>query len=104
MSLEPYYNAVANGATVTFRPRGSSMTGIINNKDEVVVVPCEVSDIKKDVVVLCKVKGRIYLHKVLSVQLASSRCLIGNNKGGQNGWTSFAKVVGRVKTVNGHDI
>lgn len=100
MSLAAYYNAVSKGATVTFRPRGSSMTGIINDKDEVVVIPCDHSKLEVGMAVLCKVKGKIYLHKITIIDLSKKRCQISNNHGSINGWSSFDNIVGVVTKVN----
>ncbi len=75
------------GETVEFRPRGNSMSGIINDNDLVVVEPItESTKIAKGDVVLCRVNGNEYLHLVKSVG-DDGRYMIGNNKGGTNGWT-----------------
>lgn len=52
-----------------------------------------VSDIKVGDAVFCRVKGNFYVHLVKSID--GNRYLIGNNKGGINGWTKqiFGKVV-----------
>jgi SOS-response transcriptional repressor LexA len=79
-----YIEALGRGETVSFRPKGNSMTGKVNNGQLVTVEPVsrlpEVGDI-----VLCRVNGNEYLHLVKAVQ--GDRALIGNNKGGTNGWT-----------------
>lgn len=63
----------------------------------VTVVPCKIEDVSVDDVVLCRVAGAQYLHLVKAV--GDGRVLIGNNKGGVNGWTR--RVYGRVtKVVN----
>lgn len=81
------------GETVSFRPRGHSMTGIINNGDLVTVQPLTEKDApQKGDVVLCKVKGSQYLHLVKAVQ--GDRYQIGNNKGGINGWISRSGIFG----------
>lgn len=82
------------GETVTFRPRGKSMEPLIKDGQEVTVVPVlSVRDCKTGMAVLCKVRGRYMLHKVLVAN--PDRLLIGNNKGHVNGWTH--KVYGYVK-------
>jgi len=43
-------------------------------------------------IVLCRVRGREYLHLVKAVQ--DRRYLIGNNRGGTNGWVGRAAVYG----------
>ena len=49
--------------------------------------------------VLCRVKGNVYIHLVKAVQGHGEkrRFLIGNNRGGTNGWT--ATVYGVVTEV-----
>lgn len=47
--------------------------------------PIKLEDLAVGDVVLCKVKGRVFLHLVKAVD--KSRVLIGNNKGYTNGWT-----------------
>lgn len=74
------------GETVIFRPRGNSMDPLIKNGQQVTVSPIkEDTVIELGSVVLCKVKGKIFLHKVISV--GDNGFLIGNNKGHTNGWT-----------------
>lgn len=85
---------LAGEKAVTFRPRGKSMEPLIKDGQEVTVVPVNfIRDCKTGMVVLCKVRGRYMLHKVLVAN--PDRLLIGNNKGGINGWTN--KVYGYVK-------
>ena len=79
------------GLTVTIKPHGRSMEPRVESGQEVFLEPVELEDLKKNDVVLCKVKGNVYLHLVK--QVASGKVLIGNNKGRTNGWTS--KVYGR---------
>ena len=74
-----------HGAEVTFRPRGKSMEPLVKDRQGVTVAPCGDREIKKGDIVLCKVKGKYYLHKVLAV--GDRGYLIGNNKGHTNGWT-----------------
>lgn len=89
-----YIAKLIEGEAVTFRPRGHSMSGIIESGQEVTVVPVEPSDeIKKGDVVLCKVRGDHYLHLVKSVR--GDAFLIGNNRGRINGWTSRSRVYGK---------
>jgi hypothetical protein len=88
--LTEWIRKVAAGETVKFRPRGSSMSGIVESGQLVTVVPITDSEtIKKDDVVLCKVGGREYLHLVKAVRgrAGSREFQIGNNRGGTNGWT-----------------
>lgn len=71
---------------MTFRPRGNSMDPLVKNGQEVTVSPLTAEMvIGEGSIVLCKVKGKIFLHKVLAV--GDNGFLIGNNKGHTNGWT-----------------
>ena len=85
------------GETVQFRPRGHSMAGRVSDGQLVTVTP--ISDpLKIDDIVLCRVNGRDYLHLVKAI--SDGRALIGNNKGGVNGWTSLKNVFGRVVRID----
>lgn len=95
--LETMARQLAYGARqVTFRPSGNSMTPLINSGQEVTVCrlkpgePVDVGDI-----VLARVNGKVYLHKVTAID--RHRVQISNNHGHINGWTSRAKVFGRMK-------
>lgn len=69
------------------------MTPIIESGQKVTVSP-GVSDVKVGDAVFCKVRGNYYVHLVKQID-DKGRYLIGNNKGGTNGWTTkiFGKVV-----------
>lgn len=89
-ALDAAWRRVAAGGTATIKPRGRSMTGVVPDGATVVVQPCRPEVLETDDVVLVRVAGRVYLHKVL----------IGNNRGRVNGWTGFDKVVGIATSVN----
>jgi SOS-response transcriptional repressor LexA len=74
------------GTTVQFRPKGNSMSGKIESGQLCTVVPIKVEELSKGDIVLCKVKGNQYLHLVKAIK--NNQCLIENNKGYENGWTS----------------
>ena len=78
--------------TVTVRPRGHSMTGKVDDGDTVTVEPVGERALHRGDVVLCRVRGREYLHLVKAVQ--DQRYLIGNNRGGTNGWVGRAAIFG----------
>lgn len=59
------------GRTVEFRPRGNLMTGMINSGDLVKVIPITERKPIEDDIVLCKVHGSEYLHRVRTVRGAS---------------------------------
>ena len=79
------------GHTVEFRPRGYSMVPLVQDNQLVKVAPLKDEPEQGDIV-LCVVQGRQYLHLVKAVQ--GDRVLIGNNKGGLNGWTPRKHVYG----------
>lgn len=84
------------GETVQIRPRGNSMKGKIESGNLVTVAPIAGLPEKGDIV-LCRVGGREYLHLVKAVD--GERFLIGNNRGGVNGWTGRAAIFGKVVKV-----
>lgn len=59
----------------------------------VTVRPCLEGELKKGSVVLCKVGGRQYLHKISALG-PDGRFQISNNKGHVNGWVSFSSIYG----------
>jgi SOS-response transcriptional repressor LexA len=91
-----YIEKLQRGETVSFRPHGHSMTGKINDGQLVTVQPLDAPPSIGDAV-LCRVKGNEYVHLVKAVQ--EKRALIGNNKGGINGWTALKNIFGKVIAV-----
>ena len=91
----PHIARLALGEEVSFRPRGNSMSPRINSGDLVTVKPVQSSEIRKGDIVLCSVSGRHFLHQVKSIR--GDQCLIGNMRGGINGWTST--IWGRVEKI-----
>lgn len=89
-----WIEALEKGETVSFRPRGNSMSPRIESGWLCTVEPLGERAPEKGEVVLCRVAGAEYLHLVKAVD--GGRALIGNNKGGTNGWTPLAKVYGRL--------
>lgn len=90
-----YIEKLQKGEIVEFRPHGNSMRPKINSGDLVVVSPIPADlKIEEGDVVLCKVKGRQYLHLVSAVQ--GNRIQISNNHGHVNGWISSDAVYGRM--------
>lgn len=85
------------GETVSFRPRGASMTGKIESGQLCTVEPVEVSTLEVGAVVLCRVKRSEYLHLVKAVD--GDRLLIGNSRGGINGWVASRAIFGRCTRV-----
>lgn len=79
------------GKTVSFRPVGRSMTGLIESGQLCTVEP--ISSIKIGDIVLCKVKGSQYLHLVKDIK--GDQYQIGNNRGGINGWITIDSIYGK---------
>lgn len=80
------------GKTVQIRPRGNSMVGLINSGQLVTIDPIVNRILIKDDIVLVKVRGNIYLHLIKAVN--RNRYLIGNNRGGINGWVNANSIYG----------
>lgn len=74
-----------NGETVSFRPKGNSMSPKIESGELVTCVPVSEFSIspKEGDIVLCSVKGRHYLHLVTAIK--GDQFQISNNKGFVNG-------------------
>jgi hypothetical protein len=83
------------GETVSFRPRGNSMTPKIKSGQLCTVEPA--TTIEADDVVLCKVHGFEYLHFVKAIR--DDQYQIGNNRGGINGWISRQSIYGKLIRV-----
>jgi hypothetical protein len=73
------------------------MRGRIESGQLCRVEPIDPTVIDVDDIVLCKVKGHEYLHLVKAIQ--GPRFLIGNNRGGTNGWISANAIFGRCVAV-----
>lgn len=101
MNLSVLAERVMAGATVTCRPVGNSMAPLIRSGQEVEIAPAAPERIEPEDIVLVRVSGRVYLHKVLTVDRARRRARIGNNRGGVNGWAGFERVYGICVSVDG---
>lgn len=87
MSYPPHiFEKLQDGETVSWRPKGNSMTPRVKSGQLVTVEPIEdKSTLKKGDIVLCKVKGHKYLHLITAIKGDSFQ--ISNNHGHVNGWT-----------------
>ena len=74
--------------------KGNSMSPIIKSKQDHKLIPATWEDVDVGDIVYCKVKGNFYTH-IVKAKNDDKGCLIGNNKGGINGWTRqvYGKVV-----------
>jgi SOS-response transcriptional repressor LexA len=84
--------ALGRGETAQVRPRGHSMKGKVSDGALVTLAPCEPASLKPGDVVLVRVHGSVYLHLVKAVN--QGRYLIGNNRGGVNGWVGPHAIYG----------
>lgn len=92
---------VAAGATVDFRPTGSSMVPLVRSRQLVTVAPVDPGKVETGDIVLARVAGTVYLHLVSAVDTAKGRIQISNNRGRVNGWTTHARVYGICVAVEG---
>jgi hypothetical protein len=93
----PYLDLLRRGETVQFRPRGNSMQGKIESGQLCTVEPADAASLRVGDVVLCKVRGREYLHLVKAIR--AGRFQIGNNRGRINGWVSAGAIFGKCTRV-----
>lgn len=91
-----YIEKLKNGEAVSFRPRGNSMSPIIQSGDLVTVAPVNVDTLKVGDVVLCKVRGSQYLHLIKGIR--GKQFQIGNNRGHINGWITGSSIYGRLES------
>jgi len=96
-----YIEQLKMGKTVSFRPRGNSMRGKIGSGQLCTLEQANPSEIKSGDIVLCRVNGHSYLHLVKAIRGSGvdQQFLIGNNKGGINGWTGADHVFGYLVRV-----
>jgi len=92
-----YIEQLKRGDTVSFRPRGHSMSPKIESGQLCTVAPVETETLAVGDIVLCKVKGSEYLHLVKAIQ--TGRFQIGNNRGLINGWIGASSIFGRLLRV-----
>lgn len=93
-----YINALKNGESVQFRPRGNSMVGKIESGQLCTVEPIEEpATLNIGDIVLCKVNGNQYIHLIKAIQ--GKRFQIGNNRGGINGWVTASSIYGKCVKV-----
>lgn len=92
-----YITQLKAGTTIKFRPRGNSMVGRISSGELCTVEPVAGTDVKKGDIVLCKVRGKQFLHLVTAVR--NGQVQISNNTGHVNGWCSYANIYGKCIAV-----
>ncbi|MFD9305083.1 S26 family signal peptidase [Streptomyces sp. NPDC060048] len=99
--LDVQADRVRAGATVEFRPTGTSMVPLVRSRQRVRVAPVEPALLEPGDIVLARVSGTVYLHLVKAVDAPRHRVQIGNNRGRVNGWTSRDRVFGICVAVEG---
>lgn len=91
------------GETVEdYREGGNSMTPLIRHRQPVTIKPVDVTQLARGDIVLVKVGGRVYTHKITALRKGQAQ--IGNNHGGINGWTKLSNIYGIVVEVDGRAI
>lgn len=83
-----------NGESFITSEKGNSMVPLIKSGQDHMLSPCTWEETNPGDIVYCKVKGNFYTHLVKAKD-EKKGCLIGNNKGGINGWTRniYGKVI-----------
>jgi len=83
-----------NGETFTTSEKGNSMVPLIKSGQEHILEPITWEQCEEGDIVYCKVKGNFYTHLVKGKNVDRG-LLIGNNRGGINGWTKqvYGKVI-----------
>ena len=89
--------ALQKGESAQVRPRGHSMKGKVNDGDLVTLEPCDPTQLTVGDVVLVRVRGNVYLHLIKAIN--QGRFLIGNNRGGVNGWVGANCIYGKAVKV-----
>lgn len=92
-----YIENLQKGITVQFKPHGNSMRPLVCDGDQVTVSP-DLKDLQVGDVVLCKVRGREYLHLLKAMD--GERYQIANNRGHVNGWIGRTHIYGRVTAID----
>jgi len=81
-------NELREGKVSKCRPHGNSMKGRINSGQLVTLDPSV--EAKVGDAALVRVKGNTYIHLIKAIRKngENTEYLIGNNRGGINGWTT----------------
>ena len=85
---------LAQGETFITKEKGNSMVPLISSNQEHKIAPAKWEDLEVGDIAYCRVRGNLYTHLVKAKDVTKG-VLIGNNKGGINGWTKqvFGKVI-----------
>ncbi len=86
------------GQTCLVQGFGQSMTPILKSGQVCEVTPVtEDTKLRKHDIVLCRVNGHVYLHKITAMR--GSRYQISNNHKHVNGWTGRNNIFGIVTKI-----
>lgn len=82
-------DTLSSGQNAVIKPHGGSMRPLVESGATVTLEPVTLTDLATGDIVLCRVKGNVFLHIVKAIRGgADSRAVqIGNNRGKINGWT-----------------
>ena len=83
-----------NGKSVSFRPSGHSIEPLIRHRQLVTIAPVDPATLEQGDIVLAKVNGHYYLHRIGAIKGDSVR--IENSRGKINGWTNRRNVFGKL--------
>jgi len=100
-TMQRQARALRGGGTTALVAIGVSMTPAIGVIQRVQLEPARADAIRPRDVVLARVCGRFFLHRVLEVDWARHQALIGDEHGGITGWTPVDEVYGRTKLSAG---
>ncbi len=90
--------ALQRGESIEIQPKGNSMSPIVKNGATVLLAPVPAKNLKKGDVVLVRVNRRVYLHLIKAI--GSYKFLIGNNRGGVNGWVAADAIYGKAVRID----
>jgi hypothetical protein len=76
--MDAIASRVAGGASVEFRPTGSSMVPLVQSRELVTVSPVDPTRLEVGDIFLARVAGTVYLHLVSALDPARSRVQISN--------------------------
>lgn len=101
--MQVFVDKLKDNYSIEFRPKGGSMNPIIKSGQLVRVRSMKYynQELKEGDVVLCRVKGNIYLHKISSIKSKNKTDFyqISNNRGFVNGWIRKDKIYGILTKV-----
>ncbi len=70
------------------------MVPVMNKGDLAVIAPVDITTLKKDDAVFCKVNGSLTIHKISAIR--NNQFQISNNAGYINGWIKSDKIYGKL--------